>query len=65
MVGDVVITQDEIHGLMADLLYTESAPAGERKLSDWIREHSSTIGRHYSNELARRTNRLQAYENLT
>ena len=61
MFKDVAITQDEIDGLMADLLYTESAPAGERKLSDWMRENSSSIGRRYSNELARRTNRLQAY----
>ena len=64
IVGDIAITQDEIDGLMADLLYTESPPAGERKLSDWIREHSSTIGMRYSKELARRTNRIRSYDQL-
>lgn len=64
LVGDVAITQDEIEGLMADLLYTESAPVGDRKLSDWIREHAATAGMRYRNELARRSNRRHAYEDL-
>lgn len=64
LVGDVAITYDEIDGLMADLLYTESSPVGECRLSDWVREHSATIGRRYSNELARRNNRLKSYEHL-
>jgi len=64
LVGDVAITYDEIEGLMADLLYTESRPAGERRLGDWVREHSATIGIRYSNELARRNNRLKSYESL-
>jgi NADH dehydrogenase len=64
ILGDVPITADEIEGLMADLLYTESAPAGKRKLTEWLREHSSTVGRHYSSELARRYNRSRAYEHL-
>ncbi|MBI3360434.1 MAG: epimerase, partial [Chloroflexi bacterium] len=29
LVGDVTITREEIEGLMADLLYTDSPPAGE------------------------------------
>lgn len=62
--GDVAITYDEIRGLMADLLCTKSAPAGEKKLTDWIRQHSSTLGMHYSSELARRINRTEAYEKL-
>ncbi|MBI5633685.1 MAG: NAD(P)H-binding protein [Nitrospirae bacterium] len=64
LLGDVAITYDEIEGLMADLLYTESAPVGECKLSDWAKEHSATIGLRYSNELARRNNRLKSYEHL-
>lgn len=64
LVEDVAITRDEIEGLMADLLYTDSPPAGERRLSHWIREHSAIIGRRYSNELARRNNRALSYEQL-
>ena len=64
ILGDVVITHDEIQGLMADLLYTGSLPQGETKLTDWLREHSDSVGRHYSSELARRKNRIAAYDNL-
>lgn len=64
ILGDVVITHDEIQGLMAGLLYTRSLPQGETKLTDWLMEHSDSVGRHYSSELARRKNRIAAYENL-
>lgn len=63
-VGDVMITREEIEGLMADLLYTDSPPAGETKLTDWAREHAATLGVHYASELARRQNRREAYERL-
>lgn len=61
---DVTITQDEIEGLMEDLLYVDSPPAGKTKLSEWIRENASTLGTHYSSELARRKNRIASYEKL-
>ena len=43
---------------MADLLYVQSPPAGETKLTDWAMEHRDTLGRKYASELARRRNRL-------
>ncbi len=52
--GDVVITRDEIEGLMADLLVTDSPPAGETRLSHWLHDHRETVGMRYANELARR-----------
>ncbi len=61
---DVTITQDEIEGLMEDLLYVDSPPAGKTKLSEWIRENASTLGMHYSSELARRKNRTASYDKL-
>ncbi len=64
IVGDVMITRDEIEGLMADLLYTPSPPAGPTKLTDWARQHAETLGRRYASELARRQNRAAAYEKL-
>jgi NADH dehydrogenase len=51
---DVTITYDEIRGLMADLLYTDSPPYGKTKLTQWLKENSANIGLHYSNELKRR-----------
>jgi uncharacterized protein YbjT (DUF2867 family) len=63
-VGDITITHNEIEGLMAGLLYTDSPAAGKTRLTKWAREHASTIGLHYANELARRRNRTEAYDQL-
>jgi NADH dehydrogenase len=61
LVGDTIITREEIQGLMGDLLYTSSLPAGETKLSDWAREHADQLGHQYASELARRRDRQLAY----
>lgn len=61
LVGDTFITREEIQGLMGDLLYTSSPPAGETKLSDWAREHADQLGHQYASELARRRDRRLAY----
>ena len=58
---DVLITPDEIAGLMAELLYVESPPRGTTKLTDWARDHADTLGRTYASELARRRDRRSAY----
>ena len=62
--GDVTITWDEIRGLMANMLYADSPPAGTTKLSDYLRENASTIGMRYSSEMARRKNRQLSYDHL-
>ncbi|MCH8314916.1 MAG: NAD(P)H-binding protein [Planctomycetes bacterium] len=62
--GDVIITRQEIRGLMDDLLYVDSPPAGSTKLSAWARQHADDLGKHYANELARRIDRRAAYEQL-
>jgi len=58
---DVVITKEEIEGLMADLLYVDAPPAGSTPLTTWATKHAATLGKEYSNELARRRNRQAAY----
>jgi NADH dehydrogenase len=62
--GDVLITREEIEGLKANLLHTNSPPVGETKLTDWARENVSTLGIKYASELSRRRERSAAYENL-
>lgn len=54
ILGDRLITRDEIEGLMAELLYVDSPPAGSTKLTDWVRENSTALGLQYESELARR-----------
>lgn len=61
LVGDVMITREEIKGLMADLLYVDAPPTGKTRLTDWIQEHADSLGRKYTSELARRRDRLSAY----
>ncbi|MEX2226183.1 MAG: NAD(P)H-binding protein [Dehalococcoidia bacterium] len=53
VVRDVVLTPDEVDGLLADLLVTQSPPAGKTRLADWLREHRDTIGKRYASELAK------------
>ncbi len=64
LVGDVIITREEIEGPMADLLYVDSPPTGSTKLTDWAEAHADSLGRRYTSELARRRNRRAAYEQL-
>lgn len=52
---DVMLTRDEIRGLMEDRLYVEGAPpAGSIRLSVWAKKHAAELGRRYACEMARR-----------
>lgn len=64
LLRDVLITRDEIAGLMAGLLCTASPPAGSTRLTDWARDHADELGRRYASELARRRDRVAAYGRL-
>lgn len=59
--NDVVLTRDEITGLMRNLLFVDAAPAGEVKLTDWARENAASLGVRYASELGRRRDREKAY----
>jgi len=59
--NDVVITKQEIEGLMADLLYVDAPPAGSTALTAWAEKNAANLGHTYSNELARRRDRRAAY----
>ena len=55
-VGDVILTWEEILGLMGDLLAVDSNPPGVMdmtRLSDWLRENAATVGNRYASEVAR------------
>lgn len=57
LVGDVVVTRDEIRGLMAGLLAVDAPPAGTTSLTQWAKANAETLGRSYASELARRKRR--------
>lgn len=62
--GDLMITREEIRGLMDNLLVTNSPPAGTTSLSEWVRKHNVSVGRRYASELGRRRNRTAAYNHI-
>src|SRR5512134_191289 len=58
LVGDVLITREEIDALMAGLLYVEGArPAGTTKFTDWATANARSLGKRYASELGRRSQR--------
>ena len=50
---DVVLTRDEIDGLMAGLLVSEGPPTAATRLTDWLGDNASTLGLRYESELKR------------
>ena len=54
IVGDVMLTRDEIAGLSQDRLAVPGPTVGTRRLSDWVQQHAAELGRHYASELVRR-----------
>lgn len=62
IVGDIMITRDEITGLMNSLLFVDSPPVGKTKLTEWVKEHRDSLGRKYTSELARRKDLESEYK---
>lgn len=53
--GDVMLTRDEVRGLMEDRLAVDGAlPAGTRSLRAWCAAVAENLGRKYVSELSRR-----------
>ena len=61
LVNDVLVTKEEIEGLMAGLLYVDTPPTGTTSLTVWARQHAAVLGKHYTSELARRRDRTAVY----
>jgi len=53
VVKDVVITKDEIQGLMSNLLVSESPPTGQTRLSEWLEQNANRVGASYISDLQR------------
>jgi NADH dehydrogenase len=60
-VRDVVITREEIQGLMEERLYVDAPPLVNTKLTEWVEKYRETLGRRYTSEMRRRTNRRSEY----
>jgi len=53
VVGDVVLTADEIAGLRANLLVTAGAATGSTRFTEWLGVHASELGVAWASELDR------------
>jgi NADH dehydrogenase len=51
---DVVLTRDEIDGLMAELVYVDGDATCPTRLTDYLSANKDSVGRKYHSELARR-----------
>jgi len=50
---DVMLTRDEVDGLMANLLVSAQPPTGRTRFSTWLKENAYQLGSRYASELAR------------
>jgi NADH dehydrogenase len=52
-VRDVILTSNELKGLMAEYLTSDQPPNGPTRFSDWLKANRETIGTSYTSELER------------
>jgi uncharacterized protein YbjT (DUF2867 family) len=53
VVNDVLLNEQELEGLMQELLVSHERPRGTRRLEDWLLSSADTLGLDYASELAR------------
>ena len=51
--ADVMLTRDELKGLMSNLLISNSVPTGQTLFSNWILENVTILGKRYASEIGR------------
>jgi len=52
-VNDVILTPEEVDGLMAGLLVSKESPRCKTSFRDWLKENQNKVGTFYASELAR------------
>jgi NADH dehydrogenase len=62
MLRDVVLTPDEVAGLMSGLLASDRRPNGRTRLSEWLLANGDRLGRRYASELERHYRGAQSVE---
>jgi NADH dehydrogenase len=53
LVRDVMLTRQELEGLMEERLVSHEAPRGTQRVDDWLLKSSVSLGRKYASELDR------------
>ena len=50
-VKDVMLTPEEVDGLMAGLLVSKEPPRGKTRLADWLEQNKDRVGINYASEI--------------
>jgi len=50
-VSDVILTPEEVDGLMAGLLVSKDPPLGKTHLADWLEKNKDRVGAKYASEI--------------
>jgi uncharacterized protein YbjT (DUF2867 family) len=53
IVGDVILTREEVEGLMANLLISKQSATGQTRFSEWLAQNAATLGTKYASEVKR------------
>ena len=56
LIGDVLLTPEEVSGLMSNLLVSKEPPRGKTRLADWLEANKEHVGVKYASELRRHYN---------
>ena len=52
-VADVMLTPEEVQGLMGNLLVSKEPARGKKAFKQWLEENKDTVGRKYASEIER------------
>jgi uncharacterized protein YbjT (DUF2867 family) len=61
IVGDVILTREEIEGLMANLLVSNQPATGRTRFTEWLARNSAFLGNRYASELRRHYSRTPGH----
>jgi uncharacterized protein YbjT (DUF2867 family) len=53
LMRDILLTRQELQGLMQELLVSQEEPRGKRRVDDWLLRSADALGRSYASELSR------------
>jgi NADH dehydrogenase len=53
VVGDVVLTSDEVVGLSSNLLVSKGPATGSTRFSEWLGQNAAALGTAWASELER------------
>jgi NADH dehydrogenase len=53
MVGEVILSRQELDGLMTELLVSAEPPRGQQSVTEWLNANAVSVGRRYASEMER------------